>query len=70
MLLCLSSRDRRPVFEEAVGVAGEVALEAAVCFAAGLAFLYPPLDVGPRRWVRAFAGDEDQVQCAVQLAIA
>ena len=38
MLLCLSSRRWR-VFEESVEVAGEVALEAAGCFASGLAFL-------------------------------
>src|ERR1035437_6073941 len=49
MLLCLSSRRRRSVFEESVEVAGEVALEAAVCLASGLAFLEAPFDVGGRR---------------------
>src|SRR5205823_194033 len=39
MLLCLSSRQWRSVFEEAVEAAGEVALEAAVCLAARLALL-------------------------------
>src|SRR6059036_3507753 len=33
-LLCLSSRERRSVFEEAVKAASEVALEAADCFSA------------------------------------
>jgi hypothetical protein len=51
MLLCLSSREWRSVLEEAVEAAGEVALEAAVCFASGLAFLHPSFDVGDRRGV-------------------
>src|SRR5439155_43685 len=50
MLLCLSSSDWR-VLEEPVEVAGEVALEAAVCFASGLAFLEASFDVGDRRGV-------------------
>src|SRR5689334_20202021 len=70
MLLCLSSCDRRSVFEKAVEVAGEVALEAAVCFAAGFAFVDASFDVGPCRRVCAFACDEDHVQCAVQFAVA
>jgi hypothetical protein len=36
------------VFEEAVEAAGEVALEAAVCFAACLALSEAPFDVGDR----------------------
>src|SRR5205085_7416494 len=48
MLLCLSSH-RRWVLEEPVEVAGEVALEAAVCFAAGFAFLQSPFHVGDCR---------------------
>jgi hypothetical protein len=39
------------VFEESVEAAGEVALEAAVCFASGLAFCESAFDVGDRRWV-------------------
>jgi hypothetical protein len=48
MLLCLSSRQRQSVFEESVEVAGEVAFEAAVCFASCLAFLEASFDVGDR----------------------
>ncbi len=48
MLLCLSSRQWRSVFEESVEVAGEVAFEAAVGFASGLALLEVSLDVGDR----------------------
>jgi hypothetical protein len=51
MLLCLSSRQWRSVFEEPVEVAGEVALEAAGCFAVALAFLDATVDVGDRRGV-------------------
>jgi hypothetical protein len=54
MPLRLSSRRWRSVFEEAVEVAGEVALEAAVCFASCLVFLQALFDVGDRRRVRAF----------------
>jgi hypothetical protein len=50
------------VFEESVEVAGEVALEAAGCFASCLAFLEASFDVGDRGGVCAFAGDEDHVQ--------
>ena len=56
MLLCLSSRQRRSVFEEAVEAAGEVALEAAAGFAAALAFLGASFDVGDRVGVGAAAG--------------
>src|SRR6266511_133049 len=48
MLLCLSSRHWGSVFEEAVEAAGEVALEAAGCFAPCLAFLQPSFDVSDR----------------------
>src|SRR6266498_2986075 len=70
MLLCLSSRHWGSVFEEAVEAAGEGALEAAGCFAPCLAFLQPSFDVSDRGGVRAFAGDEDHVQCAVEFAVA
>src|SRR5947209_18860615 len=70
MLLCLSSRDWRSVFEESVEAAGEVALEAAVRFAACFALLYSALDVGDRGGMCAFAGDEDHVQCAVEFSVA
>jgi hypothetical protein len=39
------------VFEESVEAAGEVALEAAVCFATCLAFCESSFDVGDRRWM-------------------
>jgi hypothetical protein len=58
------------VFEESVEAAGEVALEAAVCFASCFAFCESAFDVGDRRWVGAFPGDEDHVECAVELAVA
>src|SRR2546430_12280198 len=70
MLLCLSSRRWRSVFEEPVELAGEVALEAAGCFASCLAFLEASFDVGDRGGVGAFAGDEDRVECAVEFAVA
>ena len=60
----------RSVFEEPVEAAGEVALEAAVCFAPCFAFLEAPFDVGDRGGVCAFAGDEDHVECAVEFAVA
>src|SRR5207248_463991 len=70
MLLCLSSCWRRPLFEESVEVAGEVALEAADRFAAALAVLDASLDVGDRGRVCATSGDEDNVQGAVESAVA
>ena len=69
MLRCLSSRHWR-VLEEPEEVAGEVALEAAGCFAAALAFLDATLDVGDRRSVRTASGDEDHVQRAIEPAVA
>ena len=57
------------MFEEPVEVAGEVALEAAVCFASGFAFCDASCDVGDRGGVCAFACDEDHVQCAVEFAV-
>ncbi len=69
MLLCKSSRRWR-VLEESVEVAGEVALEAAGCFAAALAFLDATVDVGDRRGMGSTAGDEDHVQRSVEPAIA
>src|SRR5438067_7821974 len=68
MLLCLSSH-RRWVLEEPVEVAGEVALEAAVCFAAGFAFLQSPFHVGDCRGVCASPGDQDEVQRSVESAV-
>ena len=70
MLLCLSSVPWGSVLEEAVEAAGEVAFEAAVCFAAGFAFADPSLDVGDRGLVDPASGDEDLVQCAVELSVA
>jgi hypothetical protein len=58
------------VLEESVEVAGEVALEAAGCFAAALAFLDATVDVSDRWRVGSAAGDEDHVQRAVESAVA
>jgi hypothetical protein len=58
------------VLEESVEAAGEVALEAAVCFGAALAVVDSSLDVGDRRSVSASARDEDHVECAVETPIA
>src|SRR6478735_7341936 len=69
MLLCLSSRQRR-VFEESVEVAGEVALEAAGGFAAALSFSDSTLDVVDGRSVCSASGDDDLVECAVELPVA
>ncbi len=69
MLLYLSSGQWRSVFEEAVEAAGEVALEAAACFASGLAFLESAFDVGDRRGMCALPCDEDHVQCTVEFAV-
>ena len=69
MLLCLSSRHWW-VLEESVEVAGEVALEAAGCFAAGFAFLDSAFDVGDGGGVPAAAGDDDLVEGAVEFAVA
>jgi hypothetical protein len=70
MLLCLSSRYWWSVFKLVVEVAGEVALEAAVCFAPCFAFGEAAFEVGDRGGVCALAGDEDHVQGAVQFAVA
>jgi hypothetical protein len=58
------------VFEEAVEAAGEVALEAAGCFAAGFAFADSALDVVDRRCMCSFPCEQDQVECSVELAVA
>jgi hypothetical protein len=58
------------VFEQAVEVAGEVAFEAAGRIVAGLPFSDSPVDVVDRRLVRASPGDDDLVECAVELAVA
>ena len=69
LLLWKSSRHWR-VFEEAVEVAGEVALEAAGFFAAGLAVGASACDVVDRWLVPAAACDEDHVSGAVELSVA
>jgi hypothetical protein len=56
--------------EEAVEAAGEVALEAAEGFLAGLAFGDLALEVGAGVGVMGGAGDGDDVQGAVELAVA
>jgi hypothetical protein len=58
------------MFEQSVKAAGEVALEAAVCFASTLAVADASVHIGDRRLVCASAGDEDHVQGAVELAVA
>jgi hypothetical protein len=50
--------------------AGEVALEAAQCFAVGLAFGAFAFEVGLGFGVAAGAGDRDAVDCGVDLAVA
>jgi len=70
MLLCLSSLQRRSVFEEPVEATGEVALETADRFASTLAFLDATVDVGDRLRVCSTSGDEDHVQGSVEPAIA
>src|SRR5436190_22029903 len=69
MLLCLSSRQGR-AFEEPVEVSGEVALQAARGLAAAFPFLDSTLDVVDRRSVRAAAGNDDLVECPVELSVA
>ena len=66
----LSSHLRLLLLEEPVEVAGEVALEAAVCFAAALAVADSSIDVGDRRGVSSSARDEDHVQGAVESSVA
>src|SRR3954454_3391537 len=56
--------------EESPDVAGEVALEAADGFAGGLAFGAAPVDGVLGLGVAAGAGDDDAVQCGVDLAVA
>src|SRR5262249_53377746 len=69
MLLCLSSRCRW-VLEESVELAGEVAFEAAGCLAAALSFADATLDVVDGRWVDSASGEDDLVECAVELSVA
>src|SRR3954471_20874773 len=64
------SRGHWRVLEESVEAAGEVALEAAVCFSPCLAFLDSPFDVGDRGGVPAASVDEDHVDRAVEAAVA
>jgi hypothetical protein len=70
MLLCLSSRHGRSVFEWSVEVAGEVALQQPCCVAAALALGYPFRDVVLGRLVVQAAVKRDRVQCAVELTVA
>jgi hypothetical protein len=69
MLLCSSTGQRR-VLEKAVEAGGEIALEAAGCFAAGLAFADSALDVADRGSVRSFSCEQDEVKCSVEFAVA
>jgi hypothetical protein len=69
MLLCLSSR-RWWVLEESVEVAREVALEAAGGLAAALSFADATLDVVDGRSVHSASGEDDLVECAVELSVA
>jgi hypothetical protein len=69
MLLCLSSRCWW-VLEESVEVAGEVALEAAGCLAAALSLADSPLDVVDGWSVHSPSGEDDLVECAVELSVA
>jgi hypothetical protein len=55
--------------EELVVVAGEVALEAAHRLDSALALGFLALEVGACRWVETAAGDRDDVQCSVELAV-
>src|SRR4051794_7454062 len=70
MLLCLSSVPWCSVLEESEEAAGEVALEAAVGLAPCLAFAEASFGVGDRGLVDSAAGDEDLVECSVELAVA
>ena len=58
------------MLEQAVEVAGEVALEAAVGLAGRLAVLASTSDVVDRGLVPAAVVDQDHVECAVELAVA
>jgi hypothetical protein len=66
----MASSGRWWVLEEPVEVAGEVALEAAVCFARGFAVLASTGDVVDRWLMPAAAADEDHVQGTVELTVA
>src|SRR6188472_686965 len=79
-LLCLSSSRRRRCRclsgvrsaggEDAVKLAGDVALEAAPDLTAGLAFGGASGDVFLGRWAGSDAGQGDGVDCAVQGSVA
>jgi hypothetical protein len=56
--------------EGVIGLAGDVALEAADDLALGLAFLGAPRGVGLGAWAVAQATDGDHVQRAVGVAVA
>jgi hypothetical protein len=67
-LLCSVKRDG--ILQKPVELAGDVALEASPDLAVTLAFLDPPLHVGPRGRVMAKPAHDDGVKRPVQLAIA
>src|SRR5919204_3955059 len=69
MLLCLSSRQRRGL-EEPVEVSGEVAFEAAGGLAAAFPFLESSFDVVDGRSVCSASGNDDLVECSVELSVA
>jgi glycerol kinase len=56
-------------FEESVELAGDVADQAASDFAVGFALGASPLGIGTGGWVIAQAGQDDQVQGLVELAV-
>jgi hypothetical protein len=58
------------VLEESVEVAGEVALEAAGGLAAALSLADATLDVVDCRSVCSASGEDDLVECAVELSVA
>ena len=66
LLVC----QQRLALEGGVDGAGELAFEAAECFAAALALGLFALEVSLGWWMDAALGDGDSVQCAVELAVA
>ena len=58
------------MFEQSVEVSGEVALEAAVCFAAAFPVCVSTGDVVDRWLVPASAGYQDHVEGAVESTVA
>src|SRR5215211_2582310 len=66
-LLCWSKRGLG--FEESVELAGDIADQAASDLAVSLALSPSPLGIGAGRWVIAQAGQDDQVQRLVEVAV-